>query len=90
MIGDTPKSQSRQDTVVSLENDNEQITVQKLTATLRQNNEQILPAVRSSFKNKIDNAISEIMAGLKQSFENISEEQLQFKEDLLKLNNKIT
>lgn len=84
------KSQIIKKTKINLENDNEQVTVQKLSSMLQQNNQHILSEIRTSFRNEIENAISEIMTSFKQSFDKITAEQLQFKEDISNLNSKIT
>lgn len=68
LISETQKSQTIKDTIIiSLEKNYEQVTVQKLTTILQQNNEQILSAIRTSFRNEMENTVSEIMAILNKS-----------------------
>lgn len=90
LIIESPNFQIRKDAISCLEKNEDQVTVQELTSILQQNNQQILTAIHKSFRNEIENAISEIKAGFKQSFEKITEEQVRIEKDLSNLNCKIT
>lgn len=88
-ISETQQSQTIKDTILSLDKNHEQVTVQKLTTILQQNNEHILSALRTSFRNEMEKTVSEIMAILNKSLDKITGDQLKFKEDLSNLNSKI-
>lgn len=89
-ILETPESYGNKDAIICLEEEDDHITVRKISYILQQNNQQMLSAIQTSIRKEIENVVSEIKADFKKSFEKISVDQLQLKEDLSNLNIQIS
>lgn len=75
LMYESPKCPTRKDYIISLGKEDEQITLQNLTSILQKNNQYIISAIQTTFRNEIENAISKMKADFKQSFETITVEQ---------------
>lgn len=67
----------------------EQISLQKFTTLLQENNKLIISSLQTSFQKEIEKALSKIKTEFKHNFEEVTIEQKQIKQDLVALNTKI-
>lgn len=90
LMYESPKCPTGKDHIISPGKEDEQITLQSLTYILQKNNQYIISAIQSTFRNEIENAISKMKTDFKQNFETITVEQSKLQEELSNLNYKIT
>lgn len=85
----TPKRCNMNEVSVCCNSDNEQISLQKFTSILQENNKLILSTIQTSIRNEINNTLCKIEEDLKQNLEKISSDQIQLKQELTALNVRI-
>lgn len=89
LILETPNNRIKNEAKICCNLDSEQISLEKFTSIIQENNEYILSSIQTSIRNEIKNALYKIEADFKKSLEKMSSDQTQLKQDLNTLNAKI-